>query len=485
MVKKNYIIADIGASNGRITRGSFDGKTIELTLVHRFENNPVMAGGSLYWDYLNIYREINKGIVKAASRNDIISLSIDTWNIDFSLFGKDGRMIFNPLHYRDPSRNAPELKALYKELSLKEIFTITGWNPLVVASPFYLYYLNKNFPYIIENTSKFLMMPNLFNYLLTGRYFTEYSIASGSLMLDYRTGTWNDKIMRLSGLDKDMMPEIVDSGVYASEISDDVCSELGIRSFKVATCASHDTASAVAGVPAKNKNWAFLGTGTWFMLGIETAKKIIEDEVIEYGFCNEGGASGSNFFAKNTSAGLWILQECRKRWNSIHSKEFSWEEIEELARKSRSIQSVINIEDPLFSSVNQDMLQLITDFCRDSNQKIPGTIGETAYIILTSLAFTVKKYLLELEAFINTKISTLHMIGGGVYNSLLCQLISNTTGMTILAGPAEAASMGNLIMQLKAGGEINDLSEGRQIISRSINIKEYSPQDRDYWEEEY
>ncbi|MCJ7472382.1 MAG: FGGY family carbohydrate kinase [Actinobacteria bacterium] len=485
MANKNYIITDLGASNGRIVRGSFDGNTIDMAPVHRFENIPVIAGGSLYWDYLNIYREIKKGILKAAGGSDIISMAIDTWNVDFSLIGRDGRMIFNPLHYRDPGRSDPVLKALHKELSIKEIFTITGWNPLLVAAPFYLYYLRQNFPYIIENTSKFLMMPDLFNYFLTGRHFTEYSIASGSLMLDYMTGTWSERIMDTVGLNEEIMPEILDSGVYASMISKDVCSELGIKPFNVSTCASHDTASAVAGVPAKGKNWAFLGTGTWFILGIETPKKIIKDGVVENGFCNEGGASGSNFFAKNTSAGLWILQECRKKWNNIHNKEFSWEEIEGLARESGPIQAIIDIEDPAFASGSQDMLNLVTGFCRDSGQQVPETIGETAYIILASLAFTVKKYLLELEAFTGIKIEALHMIGGGVYNSLLCQLISNTTGMAILAGPAEAASMGNLIMQLKAGGDIKDLAEGREIISRSIVIKKYFPKDKAYWEEGY
>ncbi len=485
MANKNFIIADLGASNGRIIRGSFDGNIISLAQVHRFENIPVIASGSLYWDYLNIYREIKKGILKAVSGSDITSMAIDTWNVDFSLIGRDGRMIFNPLHYRDPSRSDPVLKALHKELSIKEIFTITGWNPLLVAAPFYLYYLRQNFPYIIENTSKFLMMPNLFNYFMTGRYFTEYSIASGSLMLDYRTGTWNQRIMGISGLNKDIMPEILDSGVYASDISDKVSNELGIKPFRVVTCASHDTASAVAGVPGKGENWAFLSTGTWFILGIETLQKIIKDDVIKYGFCNEGGVSGSNFFAKNLSAGLWILQECRKKWNQIYDKEFSWEEIEELARESTPGRSIIDIEDPVFASGSKDMLKLISDFCRDTHQEIPETIGEIAYSIFLNLAFIVKKYLLELETFTGSKIEALHMIGGGVYNSLLCQLISNTTGITVLAGPAEAASFGNLIMQLKAGGDINSLAEGREIISRSFEIKEYNPQDKEYWEEGY
>jgi sugar (pentulose or hexulose) kinase len=221
------------------------------------------------------------------------------------------------------------------------------------------------------------------------------------------------------------------------------------------------------------------------MLGIETAEKIMDQGVIKCWFSNEGGASGSNFFAKNTSAGLWVLQECRKRWNSIHDKDFSWEDIEGLARKSRPIRSVIDVEDPVFSSGNRDMLELITDFCRSTRQEVPETIGETAYVVFASLAFTVNKYLLELEAFTNTGTDTLHMIGGGVYNSFLCQLISNATGRAILAGPAEAASMGNLIMQLKASGDIKDVSEGRQIISGSIKIKEYIPQDIEYWGEGY
>jgi rhamnulokinase/L-fuculokinase len=486
MTKKQYLVADIGASNGRISRGCFDGNKLDLELVHRFENIPVTAGKHLYWDYFYIYREIKNGIKKAASGFDIISLAIDTWNIDFALIGKDGRLIFNPIHYRDPARSDPVLKDIYREISIEEIFKITGWNPAyLVAAPYFLYYLKKKYSYILKNTSKFLMMPDLFNYFLTGEYFTEYSIASGSLMLDYRTGTWDEKLLNITGLKKDTMPRILDTGVSASRISKEVSRELDITPFNIATCASHDTASAVASIPAKRGSWAFLGTGTWFMLGIETREKIMDEGVINNLFSNEGGASGSNFFAKNTSAGLWVLQECRKKWNSIHNKEFKWEEIAGLAEDAGPVNTVLDIEDPVFTSGNKDMLKTIYDYCKKTYQENPETIGKTAYIILKSLALTVNRYLVELKAFTGQKIEALHMIGGGVYNDLLCQMIANSTNMTILAGPAEAASMGNFMMQLKASGDIKDIAEGRELITNSIEIKEYHPQDRAYWQEEY
>jgi rhamnulokinase len=329
------------------------------------------------------------------------------------------------------------------------------------------------------------MMPDLFNYFLSGEYFSEYSIASGSLMLDYRTGTWDKKLLRIAGLKKKVMPHILDTGVSASRISDDIIRELDIKPFYIATCASHDTASAVASVPAKGGCWAILGTGTWFMLGIETPEKIMDKGAMNNWFSNEGGASGSNFFAKNTSAGLWILQECRKRWNSRENKVFSWEEIINLSKKARKVKTIINIEDPIFSSGNQDMLKIIDDFCIKTSQEKPETIGEIAFVIFKSLSLTVNKYLLELEAFIGQKTQVLHLIGGGAYNNFLCQMISNSTDMTILAGPAEAASMGNLIMQLKASGDIKDISEGRELISNSIQIKQYHPRDKSYWQEEY
>jgi rhamnulokinase len=486
MANRHFIIADIGASNGRITRGTFDGKTLGLEMVHRFENIPVTAGKHLYWDYLNIYREIKKGIAEAASGHDITSMATDTWNVDFALIGIDGKLILNPLHYRDESRSDPILKDLYKEISIDGLFNITGWNPAyLVSAPYYLYYLKKNYRYIIKNTLKFLMMPDLFNYFLTGEYFTEYSIASGSIMLDYKTGTWDERLLGLCGLEKDMMPEIYESGVYASKLSGDVCRELDIDQFKISTCASHDTASAVAGIPAREKDFVFLGTGTWFMLGMETREKIITDDVIKYGFTNEGGVSGSNFFAKNTSAGLWILQECRRRWNFSDNNEYSWEEIEKLARNVGRFKAVIDVEDPVFSSGNQDMPGLIADFCKNTGQEVPGTIGETAYVIFASLALTVKRYLMDLMNFTDKKFSTLHMIGGGVYNSLLCQLVADATGFKVIAGPAEAASLGNLIMQLKASGDIGDLEQGRELISDSIGIKQYQPRDRQYWDQEF
>jgi len=484
MTSKNYIVADIGASNGRISRGSFDGNTLGLELVHRFENIPVTAGRHLYWDYLDLYQEIKNGIVKAASGHNITSMAVDTWNIDFALMGKDGRLILNPLHYRDPSRSDPVLKGLYDDVSLDKLFSITGWNPtFLMAAPYYLYYLNKTYPYILKNTQKFLMMPDLFNYFLSGDYFTEYTIASGSIMMDFRTGTWDERILRSCGLKKDKMPPIMDSGEYAAKLYPDIADQLGVDAFNISTCASHDTASAVAGIPAKDRDFAFLGTGTWFMLGIETGEKIINRDVIENGFTNEGGVSGSNFFAKNTAAGFWILQECRKKWYKTGNKEYSWDEIVRLAKKSRAIESVIDVEDPAFSAGGQDMPELIRDFCRKTSQQVPESVGETAYIIFASLALTVKKYLTEMEDFTGRNIETLHMIGGGVYNALLCQLISNITGAAILAGPAESASMGNLIMQLKAGGDIKDVGQGRELIYRSIDIQEYHPRDRSYWEE--
>ncbi|MFC2159992.1 FGGY-family carbohydrate kinase, partial [Actinomycetota bacterium] len=316
---------------------------------------------------------------------------------------------------------------------------------------------------------------------------TEYSIASGSLLLNFKTNNWDDRILDTVGLSRENMPDIINSGMYASKISSSVCKELNIKPIRIATCASHDTASAVASIPVENKyiNWAFLSTGTWFILGIETTQKIIKDDVIKYGFTNEGGVLGTTFLGKNLSAGLWVLQECRKKWNDSYKKSFTWEEIERQAKISKLQQVFIDLENATFIKSNRNMPELIADFCRNTNQPVPQKIGEISKCIFESLALIVKQYLFELEIISGKKIEILHMIGGGVYNQLLCQLVSNALGIIVLAGPAEAASAGNLIMQLKAGNDISDLSEGREIIKRSFKVVQYSPKEKVYWEESF
>ena len=484
---KNYIIADFGASNGRICIGTYAGDKFEIQTLHRFENSQVLLNGRYFWDILKLFSELKKGISEALHKyGNIRSVAVDTWGLDFGLIDKSGKLISNPLTYRDPDKSFRPVENLLKTITLQEFYELTGYFATPLASAFYLEKLVSEKSYELENTYKFLPLPDLFNYFLTGNFFMEYSTACGTLLVNCHTKTWEDRIIKNSGFSKSILPEIIDPGVKIGNISREICNEMGIKTFSVAAAVGHDSASAIAAIPLDSKDAApaFLSTGTWLVLGVETEGPIINFDALRYMFTNEGGVLRKNFFARNLT-GFWVIQQCVDKWQRSNGSRISWSEIDDSYRKTKPFLSIINTEDPVFSQNNDDMPEVIRNYCRQNKIPVPQSIGEISRCIYESLAMAAGYYFELLVKYCGKKINRLHLTGGGVNNRLFCQWLANALKVEIVAGPIEASSVGNLLMQLMADGEIKDIREGRQLSFNSNNLMTYKPSDCDLWESKY
>ena len=480
---KNFLIFDFGASNGRASVASYDGSKFDFEVIHRFDNVPVYLGDTLYWNFLKLFSELKTGISLAAKKySKIESLGIDTWGVDFGLIDKNGALISNPIHYRDKHRNSmPD--EVYKHIKGRELFDLTGCALSSYFSLFNLYSLKiRNFTEYAA-ADKFLMMPDLFNYFLTGMAVNEYTDAHTSLMVNPFTMQWENKILERLSLRKDIFGNIVQPGTNLGGLQKSVCSELDLEPISVIAPGSHDTPSAIAGIPIvdKKRNPMLISIGTWGITGIEMDKPLINDRVFETGYANEAGVEGKIMLFKNF-AGMWMIQKSRDRWLKESSKNISWDDIMYMAKDTPSKKSYIDVDANDFIVEINDMPGAIKRFCKNTGQAVPESIGEIARVIYESIALKVKHGMGLLESMLGKKFDSIHMVGGGTKDVLFCQWIADATGLTVHAGPTETASVGNLLMQLKAAGEITGLEDGRQIAHRSAVVKEYAPANTKYWD---
>lgn len=484
---KKYIIADFGASNGRISVGTYYRNKFEIETLHRFENSQMLLSGRYFWDILRLFSELKKGISAAFNKfGNIRSVAVDTWGLDFGLIDKSGKLISNPLTYRDPDKSSRAPENLLKTITQEEFYELTGYFAMPVAPAFYLEKLVNEKSYELENTYKFLMLSDLLNYFLTGNFAIEYSMACSTLMVNCRTKTWEDKIIKNSGFSKSILSDIIDPGVKIGNVSPDLCNEMSIKPFPVAAAVGHDTASAIAGIPLDSKETApaFLSTGTWLVLGIETDYPIINFDALKHMFTNEGGVLRKNYFARNLT-GFWIIQQCAGKWQRLNGNKISWKEIDESSGMAQPFLTFINTEDPVFLQNHDDTPQLIRNYCLQNKIPVPQSIGEISRCIYESLVMAVKHYYELLVKYCGRKINKLHLTGGGTNNRFFCQWLSNALGVTIVAGPIEASSAGNLLMQLMADNEIKSIEEGRVLSFNSSKLIVYEPSDCDLWEGKY
>jgi len=336
-----------------------------------------------------------------------------------------------------------------------------------------------------KNASKFLMLPDLFNYFLTGKYTNEYTNNTTSLMYNQVKGDWEEKLLDIVGLDKSYFSEVIQPGTKVGDLKQSICDELEIGSIPVIAPSTHDTASAVAGIPVvdKSKNYGFISMGTWGCVIKETKDPIISNEVMEIGYANEAGVE-SNLFFKNIAA-LWLIQQCRDRWVKDHNKDISWDDIVQEAKDKKILKTLIDVDEPVFMLPQNDMPQVICDYAKKNGQPIPSDMGEIARTVYEGIALKARYNVEYLERFTGRKIEKIHMMGGGTKNKLLCQMISDSCRVPVDTGPTETTTVGNLLMQLKADGEIDDLGQGRQISLNSSKIENYLPQDENIWDEAY
>jgi rhamnulokinase len=476
----NVLAVDIGASSGRCMLGCFDGTKIELSEVHRFTNGPIRMNGTLYCDLLHMIQEIKTGISKIDV--PLASIGVDTWGVDFGLIDKTGNLLQNPVNYRD-ARTTGMPEEIYKKITKLDLYKKTGIQPMQINTIFQIYSLIKTNSNLLTLVDKILFMPDLINYCLTGVKATEYSIASTSSLLDAYEKKWNKDIFSKLGFKEDWFTsEIVPSGTIIGDLLPGICKNSSTALPKVVATASHDTAAAVAAAPISEAYSAYISCGTWSLIGVETDQPMIDKYTYEIMFTNERGVDNTVRLLKNLT-GLWVLQECKRYWET-KGVAFDYSAMVKTAEEIEEGRVFINLDNPVFLEPG-NMQQRIQDYCKNTNQNVPMSKAEIIRCIIDSLACHYKATIDELEKAINHPITHVHIVGGGSKNKLLCQITANITNKVVIAGPAEASSIGNILVQLKALGKIHGMEELRSIVKVSTVIEKYLPQDEDKWNQIY
>ena len=480
-MNKKVLAIDFGASSGRAIIGEFDGEHITLTEIHRFSNDPVILGGTMYWDVLRLFHEIKQSLIKAKEYGEVDSLAIDTWGVDFGLIDADGRLIDNPVHYRD-SRTAGMLDEAFKMIPRDELYKATGNQFMEINTAFQLLSLVKNRPELLKRADKMLLMPDLFSYFLSGQIVAERSIASTTQLFDQISKDWSTDTVKAFGIDTKLFPQIVESGTVIGMLSPEICKELDIKPIKVISVCGHDTQSALVATPAKEKDFAFLSSGTWSLLGTELDEPIVDENSLRLNVTNEQGYAGKTSFLKNI-IGLWLIQESRRQWIR-EGREFSFMELESLAKEAEPFKCFIDPDAPEFTPAG-NIPERIKKYCEKTGQYIPQTVGEIMRCIYESLALKYRAAISELEACTGKRFKTLYMIGGGTKDRFLSSLTACSCGITVSSGPVEATAFGNIAIQLMTTGDIKDLDSAREIVRNSEKIYTYEPKNTKEWDEAY
>lgn len=482
MCFKKYIAADFGAGSGRIITGCLPNNKLQLKDIHRFDNQPVKRDGHIFWDFPYLKNELIKGITKAVTNDsNIYSIGVDTWGVDYGLLDKNDEMIDLPYCYRD-TRTDGIMKKVFEIVDERKLFNLTGTQLMQINTLFQLYSTCLHDAKKLEKAKTILMMPDLFNFYLTGEKNTEYTIASTSQLLNPVTKDWHQELFDLLDITEEKMAPVSQPGKEIGHLDKNELKIDNKRGINVIAVGSHDTASAVLAVPAEGEDWAFISSGTWSLIGTELDKPIINEKSFQLGFTNEGGANNKIRFLKNVT-GMWLLEECIKNWK-MNNNTVSYEHLIEQAKSSPSFQRIINPDDDIFLHPD-NMMDAIVEFCEETNQKAPRTQGEFVSTIFESLALKYNYIIQSLQKVTDKKINKIHIIGGACQNDMLNQFTANATEIPVLAGPVEATATGNIIMQMLASGKLRNLAEARKIVKSSFPITTYEPQNTEYWEEEY
>ncbi len=478
-----FFAVDLGATSGRTIIGSLKDEKILLEEVTRFPNNLIEQGGHFYWDIYALYFEIIRGLKEVAQRGlKITSIGIDTWGVDFVFIGEDGAILRNPRAYRDPITFDAMDDYLKHVISKKEVYDVTGIQLMNFNSIFQLYAMKREQNSALAAAQKILFVPDALSWMLTGNEVCEYTIASTSELLDPRTKQLDERLLQSLGLSRSKFGKMVNPGTMIGTLTDEVQKMTGLGPVPVYAVAGHDTGSAVAAVPAKDEKFAYLSSGTWSLMGIETKDAIINEVSYERNFTNEGGIEGTTRFLKNI-CGMWLYERCRKEWPAEVQK-MSHPELQGSAMNVEAFRSIINPDDALFANPSS-MIGAIQQYCRETDQPVPETPAEICRCIFDSLALRYKQVFGYLEEMASFPIEVLHIIGGGSLNKYLNQFTANATGVTVLAGPQEGTALGNIMVQAKAVGEVKDIWDMRRIIANSLELVQFEPEDKAVWDAAY
>jgi rhamnulokinase len=461
-----YVAVDIGASSGRVLLGKIVNGKIEIEEIHRFKNGFREENNYYIWDSDLLLEEILIGLEKIKDKGVThCSLGIDTWAVDYALVSENGDKIHEIVSYRDDRTNGA-IEKFTKKMSKEKIYKKTGIQFQQFNT---LFQLSVESTKDLMNTETILLVPDYFNYRLTGRKVLERTNASTMQLLNIETKELDDELLEIIGLDREQFPAIVDSGTFVGTLKNEWFPEYTLPEVDVIAVASHDTASAVAGTPGKGKNWAFLSSGTWSLLGVEVKKEIVNPESYENNYTNELGTNHTIRFLKNI-IGMWLIQEVVRNYNYRYTPT----DLAELASQTDAFKYYIDVNDNRF--LNPDnMVETIKEYCREKNQEIPELPGEIARTIYDSLAICYKKELENLSNIAKTKIDELIIVGGGGNVSLLNQTIANITRATVYVGPEEATAIGNLVIQMQAKKELANMNDARELIRNSYVMEKYVP----------
>ncbi len=478
---KDFLAVDLGASSGRVIWGQFDGSQLRLSEIHRFANFPVQLNSGLHWDILRLWTEIKQGITKAVSQEGSIftGLGLDTWGVDFGLLDKTGALIGNPYHYRD-ARTDGMIAAAFQQVPREEIFAQTGIQFMQLNTLYQLLAM-RGTP-ALEAAHTLLLMPDLFNYWLTGQKAAEFSIATTTQCCDPRQADWAWPMLEKFGIPGGIFPEIIPSGTLLGGLLPEIVQETGASGLQVVAPACHDTGSAVAAVPAAGGSYAWISSGTWSIMGVTVDKPVINPQVLEFNLTNEGGVGGTIRLSKNI-VGLWLVQECRRLWTA-QGDRYSWDQLTEMAAAAPPLTALIDPDHHDFLMPG-DMPARIQAFCRRTNQPVPQSKGAIIRCALESIALRSRWVLSGLETILGYPLEKIHIIGGGTQNLLLNQMIADAANRPVIAGPIEATAIGNILMQMLALGHISSLAEGREIVANSFPLTRYQPAAADAWEIAY
>jgi len=478
----DFLALDLGAESGRGIVGSLDAGRLTLEVVHRFANGPTRVGGSLYWDALRLFDEIKRALALAAKRGGVLSgLGIDAWGVDYGLLGRGDVLLGNPYHYRD-SRTDGMMEEAFSRVPQPEIFERTGTQFMQINTIYQLLAMSIQKSPLLQVAETLLLMPDLFSFWLSGVKAAEFTIATTTQCYDPRARDWAWGLMEKLGLPTRILPEIVPPGTVLGPLLPEIALETGARDVPVIATACHDTGAAVAAVPARRDNYAYISSGTWSMVGIEARAPIINKTVQERNFTNEGGVAGTFRFMKNIM-GLWLVQESRRTWARA-GEELSYDEISRLAAAARPFKSLVDPDHPSFLPPG-DMPARIREFCRTTGQEAPETKGEIARTVFEGLALKYRHTIDILGELAGRQFDVIHVVGGGSQNRLLCQFTADATGRPVVAGPVEATAAGNVLVQAMATGLVGSLDEVRQIVRNSFQLERYEPRDTGAWDEAY
>ncbi|MDR0385997.1 MAG: rhamnulokinase [Prevotellaceae bacterium] len=478
----NFLAFDLGATSGRSILATLRGGKIFLKELTRFPNKIVRVGDRYYWNIYSLFEELKNGLRAAGNEKvKIDSIGIDTWGVDFVYVADDGTLLGLPRAYRDPyTTGAPE--EYFKRIPRKEVYELTGIQIMNFNSLFQLYAAARESSSALKAAKNILFTPDALAYMLTGNKVCEYTIASTSQMLNPRTKMFEAKLLEAAGTQASIMLPLTMPGKITGYILESIRTECGIEQIPVVAVAGHDTASAIAAIPAVDENFAYLSSGTWSLMGIEVKEPIISEQSFNLNFTNEGGIEGTTRFLKNI-AGMWLLEQCRKEWE-ISGKSYTYNEIVRMSGSVEGFQSIIDPDYPGFANP-ASMTGAIAEYCAETNQKAPESHAEYIRCIFDSLALKYKYVLDCLKQVAPFTIKRLHVIGGGSQNRFLNQLIANSIDLPVIAGPSEATAIGNVMVQAKGLGLVKSLSEMRSIIGNSVSPETFFPENSTQWNEAY